>query len=130
MAKVKNGAELVKRLKATGTPDQRLAPARDVLAKVHAEQNKVANSDQVIMALEARFGPDHMTCVKARAIAATGDWNPPVNQTPVRAIEDELLGDATAEVSIAAPESAPVRKPTKRMKAIQTTKVQDVVEVS
>lgn len=131
MPKVKNGAELVKRLRASGTPDQRLAPARDELMRVHQLHKEVANSEQVIAALERKYGADHMTVVKAKAIAATGEWAPPAPEKPTAAVEELLLGeDAPKTVSVAAPDPEPAKKQSKKMKAIRTSQTQDVVEVA
>jgi hypothetical protein len=96
MPVVSNGAELVKRLKASGTPDQRLEPARACLRKVKAERGETANSAQVIEALEAAYGPNHMTVVKAKAIARTGEYTRSVAPKMV-AIEDELLGGVVSK---------------------------------
>ena len=98
MPAVTNGAELVKRLKATGTPDSRLAPARAKLREVHADHGKVASADEVVAALEAAYGPTHMTVVKAKAIREAGEWKPPGAARAAAAIED-MLADSGMAVS-------------------------------
>ena len=93
MAAVTNGAELVKRLAASGTPDAKLAPARRLLADLHRAERRVANAAEVLAALEDALGPDHMTVAKARQIADTGRWVRPA-AAEVRSIEEELLAAA------------------------------------
>lgn len=110
MPAVTNGAELLRRLKKTGTPDQRMRPGRAELLRVKAERNEVANSAQVIAALERAYGPGHMTVVKARAIAERGEYAPPPRAVAAVAVEDELLADALAPVSQAAPDEPAPRK--------------------
>lgn len=134
MAAVKNGAELIRRLKATGTPDQRLAPGREALKRIRDERKEVANSAQVIAALEEAYGPTHMTVVKAKAIAANGEWVRPVEAKPIVAIEEELLetveGEDAAPLSEALPEKRKgVVKPHKSQKAIRTTEIVGVEPV-
>lgn len=90
---VTNGAELVKRIKATGTNDARLVVAREKLREVHAARGAVASADEVIAALEENYGPDHMTCVKARAIAERGEWAKPETSKTEVPIEDLLTGE-------------------------------------
>lgn len=127
-AAVTNGAELVKRLKKTGTPDQRLAPARAVLAGVKKDRGEIANSEQVIAALEDAYGPNHMTVVKARSIAQLGSWSKPAKERPVEAVEEELLADKDAPVSTADPVRRQEKaggKPRRVRKAIETKKIQD-----
>src|SRR5687767_12297019 len=94
MPAVKNGAELVRLMRESGTKDNRLAPGRDCLKKVRAESGKIASVAQVVAAFEAAYGENHMTVVKAKAIARTGKWE---RAAPVKsvAIEDELLGVKT-----------------------------------
>lgn len=91
MPVVKNGAELVRLLKESGTKDNRLAPARECLKRVKAQSGKIASSEQVIAALETAYGSTHMTVVKAQALAKTGEWKKATAAVAV-AIEDELLG--------------------------------------
>lgn len=84
-----NGAELVKALKLSGTPDGKLVAARAVLAA--AKGKAVPTTDEVIAALEAAdVSPG--TLVKARAICETGGIRPPATDGPP--VEDVLLGDA------------------------------------
>ncbi len=97
MPEIKNGAELVKKLKESGTGDSRLAPARECLTRVKGERGEVASSAQVVAALESAYGADHMTVVKAKALAATGEWAKKTPAKPV-AIEDELLGTASVKL--------------------------------
>ena len=93
---VGNGAELVKKLAATGTGLDKLAIARNFLAFVNRKEKRVAGSAEVIHALELGGAPA-LTVEKARQIAETGEWTGPVSEKEVP-VEDLLLsGGAVPE---------------------------------
>lgn len=96
MAGVTNGAELVQKLARTGTGAGKLAVARAELARVKNEDGRVATADEVIAALDRRFGADHLTVAKAREIAAVGEWKGPAAAGDVP-IEEQLLAEKKAE---------------------------------
>lgn len=131
MAAVTNGAELVQKLKASGTPDQRLAPARAVLSRIKRDRGEIANSDEVIDALDEAYGEFHGTVIKARQIAETGTWTPPKKEMPVVAVEDELLAEDGVAVSTAAPVRAAPKagKRPRVRKAIETKQSQEAEAV-
>lgn len=95
MPAITNGAELVRKLAETGTINDKIECARNCLKAVRMEHGRVATAEEVIAALLARFGPTHLTCVKARALADTGEWKgpPKVEDVPV---EEQLLAEAAA----------------------------------
>lgn len=75
MPAVTNGAELTKLLRESKTGENKLAVCRKVLERVRDEEKRIATSDEVIAELVKVFGPDHLSCVKARAFAMTGEWH-------------------------------------------------------
>lgn len=89
MPGVTNGAELVKRLRESGTPDGPLAPARACLHEVRAGDRRSATADEVLAAMEAALGPDHGSVRKARCLIATGAVT--AAAAPTIPIEDQLL---------------------------------------
>lgn len=88
--KITNGAELVRKLRESGTPGHLLAPARALLASVHDDHGRLATSDEVLATLTAELGDEHGTVVKAHQIAETGDWKRPEPKTEDE-IEEKLL---------------------------------------
>lgn len=102
---VANGAELVKRLAATGTGLDKLAVARTFLAFVNRKEKRVAGSAEVIHALKLGGVPE-LTIQKAEQIAETGEWTGPVADKEVP-VEDILLsGGAVPEEEKSAAEQA------------------------
>ena len=93
MPGITNGAELVRKLAELGTINDKIECARGCLKAVKMLHGRVATADEVVEALLARFGPTHMTCVKARALAATGEWKGPTQPEDVP-IEVQLLAEA------------------------------------
>lgn len=101
---VRSGAKLVKALKASGTPDAKLQPAREALAAA----GKDLPAADVIAALEAAdaiaadAGTTRLTATvkKAEALAATGKL--PVAEA-ARTIEDVILGEPKKTVQKPAP---------------------------
>lgn len=101
MSAVTNGAELVKRLAASGTPDSKLEAARRLLFETHGTEQRVATSDEVIAALAEKLGGGHATVAKAKQIAETGDYMR--GTQPGVSIEDKvLLADAERKAKAAA----------------------------
>ena len=95
MPGITNGAELVKRLKATGTGEAKLAAARRVLADVSEQRGRVATAAEVIAGL-AEAGAGEGTLDKARQLAETGEYKGPA-AAPDLAIEDRLLAAPPAD---------------------------------
>lgn len=95
MPGITNGAELVRKLAASGTGKDKLDCARDCLRAVRMNDGRVASAGEVVAALHERFGPSHLTVQKARALAEAGVWAGPPKAED-RAIEDELLAEAAA----------------------------------
>lgn len=85
MAAVTGGADLVRRLRESGTGEDKLAVARAVLA----EKGAASTSGDVLAALEARF-PGTLTVAKARAYCETGEWVPD-SARPLANLEDQIL---------------------------------------
>ncbi len=102
---VTNGAELLRRLRVTGTGETKLAPARKLLTDVHrVEKGRIATSEEVIGAMEAA-GVSDATLAKAREIAETGAWAGP-REVRERPIEDVLLGLPEAPVDLGGEKAA------------------------
>jgi hypothetical protein len=76
MPGITNGAELVKRLRESGTGADKLA----VGVKLLEESGGKATAEQIADALGERFGEHHGTVVKARQLVATGELAPPPKQ--------------------------------------------------
>jgi hypothetical protein len=87
---ITNGAELVRQLRDQGCPESKLVVARDVLARISADEDRTATADEVIAGMEAVFSADHKTVIKAKVLAATGEWKEPVSAKTIP-IEDQLL---------------------------------------
>lgn len=89
---ITSGAEIVRALKASGTPDYPggpLDPARELLRVAHAGK-RLASAAEVVAVLETALTPAHGTAVKARRLMETGDAAPAAeNLVP---IEDVILG--------------------------------------
>ncbi len=110
-----NGAELVKKLRGTGTPDGKLAGARRLLADVHRVERRVATSTEVLAALETgeyALGDERVeigraqegTLQKAREIVRTGEWTgPPADAA--RPIEEQLLAGDPPDLDADAPKA-------------------------
>jgi len=86
----RTGAELVKALKLSGTPDEALVAARKCLADA-CEEDRGATAPEVLAAMEAadEDGRNEGTLSKARRLVATGKV-----RTPERAavpIEEQIL---------------------------------------
>lgn len=124
MLAITNGAELVRKMAEHHTPKEKLAAARELLARVHREENKrIATADEVLAVLAGQFDEEHMTLLKAREIARTGTYAGP-KKDDARPIEDVLLGiegpkeePATLEESSnlpAEPKADPKTAPPKR----------------
>jgi hypothetical protein len=114
MPGITNGAELVRRLAESGTVNAKIDCARDCLRAVRMSHGRVATADEVVAALHERFGPTHMTVVKARALAETGVWTGPPKAEDVP-IEEQILADekkaaADRERPAAQPKSADPKK--------------------
>jgi hypothetical protein len=86
---VESGARLIRALKASGTPDAKLQPARNALRQAGKDLPAAA----VIEALE-NDGVSEATVRKAKALAATGQL--PVREA-ARPIEDVLLDPPKAD---------------------------------
>ena len=90
----RGGAELVKALRLSGTPDDKLADARALLA-AGREAGRVPTAAEVLAAMEAEgAGTSPGTLVKARAIVAGGKIRPPARAA--LAVEDARLAEAPA----------------------------------
>jgi hypothetical protein len=94
MPGITNGAELVRKLAESGTINDKLECARNALRAAKMEHGRVATSAEVVAALHDRYGPTHMTVVKAKALAETGVWTGPVQPEDVP-IEEQLLAAET-----------------------------------
>jgi hypothetical protein len=118
MAAVHWAADLATKLEATGTPPAKLKCVRDAMAERWAATGKLAPSDperhltaaEAVGVIEQRYGADHGTAVKARAIRETGAYEPP----PPAAHPAELIPPPPAvereperEVQTPAPGPAP-----------------------
>lgn len=92
MPGITNGAELVRKLAELGTINDKIECARGCLKSVKMLHGRVATAEEVLDALLARFGPTHMTCVKARALVETGEWKglPKIEDVP---IEEQILAE-------------------------------------
>ncbi len=90
MSAVTNGAELVKRLAATGTGKAKLDPAREYLTFVNRVEKRIPTAEEVIEAMEEHEAWPEMTLTKARQIAETGKWEGPKEEAVVP-VEDLLL---------------------------------------
>lgn len=85
MPKITSGAELVRRLRESGTGEDKLAVARKVLA-----EKRAATAEDVVAALGDALGEGHMTVQKAAALAETGEWAGPKAEAAVP-IEEQIL---------------------------------------
>ena len=97
MPGITNGAELVRTLAAGGTGKDKLDCARDCLRAVRLDEARVATAAEVAAALHARFGPTHLTVLKAKALAETGVWAGPPKTEDVPIEEQLLAADAGAK---------------------------------
>jgi len=93
MPKITSGAELVRRLRESGTGEDKLAVCRKVLASA-PDPRRVTSAD-VVAAIEAAF-PHSLTVEKAKALAETGEWAGPKSDQAVP-IEEQVLAAAKAE---------------------------------
>ena len=93
MAAITSGAELVKKLKESGTGEAKLLVARGVLVARGAK----ATAGDVLEALALQF-PGSLTVAKAKAFAEVGEWNPE-SARPIPTIEDELLTEKPARTT-------------------------------
>lgn len=98
-----NGAELVKKLAATGTGEPKLAGARKFLAAVWGAERRVATAAAVLAVLETgcyEVGAETVTgapapegtLAKAREIVRSGEWRGPVAEVAVP-VEEQLLAE-------------------------------------
>lgn len=101
-----NGAELLKELAATGTSAAKLHHPRQLLAFIFRKEKRVAKASELIDAMEkagvmAPFDvwppTPPLTLQKARALAATGRWDGPVEVIEVPVEEQILAGDLSDE---------------------------------
>jgi hypothetical protein len=104
MATVKNGAELVQKLKDSFTPDHLLEGARRFLARVFEQESRIATVEETFAAIEAEYaeharatGREHGTVWKARIIMETGDV-PTSTAGAVPPVEAMLLAKAEKDV--------------------------------
>ena len=88
MAAITSGAELVKKLKESGTGEAKLTVARAVLS----EKGAKATAEDVIEALAQKW-PNSLTIKKAKSFAACGEFDPESKEATAPAIEDELLAE-------------------------------------
>jgi hypothetical protein len=86
----RTGAELVKALRLSGTPDPKLRPARDLLERGRDEGRQVTAAEALAALEEAQVSPG--TLEKARTIVASGKIAPPPSKAP--AVEDLILAEA------------------------------------
>lgn len=99
MPGIQNGAELVKRLKESGTGESKLAIARKVLADTYKFERRTATSDEILLALESA-GVSESTITKARSLAETGSVPAAIEAAQQqRPIEDILLGGSPTDLS-------------------------------
>lgn len=68
MAAITNGAELVSKLRGSGTGKDKLDPAVELLDRTNGK----ATAGDVVKHLADRFGDQHVTVEKARQFAASG----------------------------------------------------------
>ena len=119
MAGCANGAELVQKLKGTGSPEGALAGPRKVLADVHRIEGRIASANEVMVAMETgeyTAGDQRLeipvaqpgTLQKVRALVKTGEWSGPPQEVVVP-VEERLLGATATEVDLDA--SSPVSEP-------------------
>ena len=104
MPAVSNGAELVKALRESGTPDRRLTPARECLSRVYESEHRVASAAEVVAVLERELGADNGTVGKARMLLEAGQVAAP--KPAVLIIEDLLLASPPEPKSAAKPAEA------------------------
>lgn len=93
MPAITSGAELVRKLKESGTGEAKLLVARGVLVARGAK----ATAGDVLEALALQF-PGSLTVAKAKSLAAIGEWNPE-DAKPAPTIEDELLAEKPARTT-------------------------------
>lgn len=107
MSVVTNGAELVRKLRETGTGESKLAIARKVLQDVFARDKRHATAEEVLDALRGSSDVTPATVAKAEMIAETGFWSPAAVEKQ-RPIEDVLLWieTETAPATVAPPAKA------------------------
>lgn len=98
---VLNGAQLLKKLVETGTGAQKLTPASNLLEFVYRKEKRIATANEVIDVLEQAGVTDiysgwprtpDLTVMKARALAATGQWNGTVEVAEVPVWDALLAG--------------------------------------
>lgn len=124
MSKVTNGADLVRRLKASGTGEGKLAVARECLESVYRDSRRVASSDEVIAALESRgVYPD--TVKKARRIVETGLAEEAEVAPVEQSIEDRLapvleIEPAKSPDPVVTEKSEPVAEPVPKPEPVKS----------
>ena len=89
---VGTGPDLIKALKISGTPDSKLAVAREALKKAWDEEKRVLDADDLIFAME-KAGMSPATLDKARTLNQSGVLRGPSHDPP---IEDQIVEQAAA----------------------------------
>ena len=89
MPGITNGAELIRKLRDSGTGADKLAVARKVLEEMGAD----ATAQDVLAALTDAF-PGSVTLEKASQFMASGEYNPTLKKPAPVAIEDQVAPPA------------------------------------